>query len=273
MPLLVDTHVHLYPCYDLTQAFSSAFANFSVHLSKLNIDAASTTCALALTERYDCDFFSSLADGSLGPSEGFKIKSLSDRVIEVSLVSESESKFIPQSIFLLRGYQIVTAERIEVLTLGVSSRLPDKKSLIETLSSAAALGGVTVLPWSPGKWSGERGKLVTASLQSAASGSISIGDIFMRAGVFGEPSQFKLVSGKDLRILCGSDPLPFLGDERLIGRYCSYLAAVESGPSISDVDRALAALRSVPSEPIGERSTLAQSVWRTVRNELSRRLG
>ena len=53
MRLIVDTHVHIYPCYDRKLALDNLRSN----LAALDSQAV---CMALLAERYDCGFFAEM---------------------------------------------------------------------------------------------------------------------------------------------------------------------------------------------------------------------
>ena len=51
MRIIADTHVHVYPCYDAREIFSSAFSRLK------QLGGPDAAKAILLTERFDCHFF------------------------------------------------------------------------------------------------------------------------------------------------------------------------------------------------------------------------
>jgi hypothetical protein len=58
MQIVADTHIHIYPCYDLNRSLESLIQN----LSNMNDKAIS---AAFLAERHDCHFFSDVFAGRI----------------------------------------------------------------------------------------------------------------------------------------------------------------------------------------------------------------
>ncbi|MFT5241536.1 MAG: hypothetical protein ACI9X0_002519, partial [Kiritimatiellia bacterium] len=143
MQVVADTHVHLYDGYDMDMALQqlsqrlAAFANDTGHL------------AACLTERKACHAFETLRDGALS-LPAFEISAGDDPSV-LRLSGQ-------HTLNLYSGFQIVTKERLEVLALVCATRIPDGQDLDETIEAVRASGGIPVLPWSPGKWSGSRGE-------------------------------------------------------------------------------------------------------------------
>jgi hypothetical protein len=144
MPIIVDTHVHIYPCYDVHQAFDCALRNLAALETKLGVKASKAIC---ITQ---------------GREPAVKLPEI-------------------ENLFVFHGFQIITEEKLEVLALLASERVADGKSLAQTIKLIREDGGIAVLPWSFGKWWFKRGKILRAYLDSEASGNIMLGDIPLRS--------------------------------------------------------------------------------------------
>jgi len=82
-----------------------------------------------------------------------------------------------------------------------------------------------VLPWAPGKWFGDRGRAVLSVFDSVPSCQFLVGDTSMRPVGWGEPAIMRYAEVKGIKIIAGTDPLPFAGQENLVGSYCTLLEA------------------------------------------------
>lgn len=180
MRLAVDFHAHFYPEFSEARALNV----IATHTRAAKCDAA----VICLTETQSCDWFSKL-DQSGG---------------RVSLVVYHEA--VP--IVFIRGFQIVTAERIELHALGGRKRVIDGASLRESIAQILADEAVPVLPWGVGKWLGERGRVVSDLLSSDLGHRVLVSDSRHRPPLWPQPLQF---TGR--RVLRGSDPLPLAGEE------------------------------------------------------------
>ena len=109
----------------------------------------------------------------------------------------------------MAGRQIVTKEKLEVLALTTDRPFEEGTPIQDTLESVLSVGGIPVIPWGFGKWWGKRGKILTDLLQSQTAPGFSLGDNSGRPGFLPYPSQFEQAQKKGIRILPGSDPLPF----------------------------------------------------------------
>lgn len=212
--LFVDTHVHIYPNYKLDIFFNKALANFEAISNKLNIDDSSIHKLLCLTERFDSNYFESFRnDTKILSKIGLKLDIQSDDRC-IKLTNQNG-----QSLFLLKGYQIVTLEGLEILSLITHSRLCDRLPIRQVISEIKEINGVAVLPWSPGKWYGKRGQIVRALLEEINPSDLHIGDISIRPKSIPDNSILNIAKDKKFKILVGSDPLPTDGEERQVARY------------------------------------------------------
>lgn len=124
-----------------------------------------------------------------------------------------------QTNYLIQGYQIITAEKLEVLALGMTDVIADGLSLSETVEKILKNNAIPVLPWSPGKWLGKRGDVLREFLSSTKKESIFLGDIKGRpttlvGGYFGLPKNNIFSLG--FNNVSGSDPLPLDGEWKRI---------------------------------------------------------
>ena len=231
MAFIADTHVHLYPFFDLTAALRGA-------LQRLGALAPGLPRAIFLTERSDCHFFRDMyerltADASNGASASFENFQFA-RAGENALVATTGG----EKLFIIAGRQIATVERLEVHSLAVDVEIPDGLPLADAIARVCDAGGVPVIPWGVGKWLGARGRLVRDALEKNA--DVLAGDSSMRPTPWPEPC-FRSAA---LRVIAGTDPLPVRGEEQQIGRYATIfdgdLDGCDSAASVRN------ALRRVP---------------------------
>jgi hypothetical protein len=234
--IVIDTHVHLQAGQSAGTLLTAAAANLGA------LAPAGATRAIVLVERVGSDVFTPLARGPL-PAE-------------VRLVTvESSGKALcvrtrgGDDLWVLPGRQVVTAERLEVLLLGMASPLGDGVSAAEAITAAGRLGAVPVLPWAVGKWLGARGSLVASLMHRFADAGLLLADSALRPYGWPEPRVMRTAA----RLLAGTDPLPLAGDSERAGRYAVLLDAAldDSDPHGS----LLAALRdsAVPCRRVGRR--------------------
>lgn len=214
MKIVADTHVHIYPCYDL-QVFSDMLER------NLKTVGTGQTIRLGfLTERYDCNFFDDIKSGKLDLSTMCDNLQISQD--ESSLIRDNGSG---EKCILIPGRQVVAEERIEILALATTVKIPDGMLAVDTVTMILDNGGVPVVAWAPGKWFGARGDVVKNLLDSFNPARLLIGDSSMRPTIWAEPFIMRAARKEGYRIIAGSDPLPFAGEEKIAGTYCSIFDA------------------------------------------------
>lgn len=255
MHIILDTHVHLYPCYDRAVALCTLAAS----LRGLAGDAVRVGL---LTERYDSDAFCALREGGAGTCG---VEPLGNDALRISVPGED------QPIYLVAGWQVVTSERIEVLALCAEDRIEDGCPAGEVIERIHAGGGVPALSWSPGKWLGARGKLIRGILDRHSPGQLVLGDTSLRPFGMPEPSLLRYARRRGYAVVAGTDALPFAGEARLLGTYGSSVDGdfVPDDPAGSI--RSLLANESVRWDMLGKRSRLPTVAVRLWRNRLAKR--
>jgi hypothetical protein len=199
----VDSHIHFHTCFDEGFFFDSCFFN----LSKIGLPAVKNGI-LFFTEGKNEDSFNSLKKKS-------RIKSHSQANLWYEVLPSRDKDSIDVlrnngdgQIIIFPGFQIVTKENLEVLSLGTKKRLSDGNSIENTITEVLSLGGIPVLPWGFGKWYGNRGKKVDEIIMKRIP-NLLLGDNGGRSSLLPYPTQFNLAEANGMKILPGSDPLPF----------------------------------------------------------------
>jgi hypothetical protein len=217
--VLADAHVHVYGCFNLAQFLESAFANFQ-RQAQASDPHADFDALLFLTETAADNWFRALRNQALtGTSTGLEVGA--DWVFSATRENCSLRAQGPdgQRLVLIAGRQVVTAERLEVLALCTSDFFPDGPTLSQVVSSVRNVNGIPVIPWGAGKWTGNRGEILTEFLQEQKHGNIFLGDNSGRPTFWRRPHHFKLAQTKGIRILPGSDPLPFPSEYKRAGSF------------------------------------------------------
>lgn len=263
--ILADGHVHFHACYDVARLLDAAADNFAACDSVADAGAP-RSWMLWLTEAREANFFDRLREGmSVGrnttagqwtfeatPEDGaIRCRDGGGRVIT-----------------LAAGRQIVTGEGIEVLALGTTERIRDGMPIGETLSRAREAGALAVLPWGFGKWLGRRGSIITRQLARAEPGELFLGDNSGRPALAPPPRQFKQAQAAGIRILPGSDPLPFPEECRKVASYGFRLDAADLRPDLVVQAKELLRQAGARVTPFGRRRT----PWEVARNQLAMRL-
>jgi hypothetical protein len=216
--IVIDTHLHLYPEYDLELALRCLSRNLA--------RAAPGTAAVGvLVERRDCHVFAKLRTGQrrVPDRDGTLDVSADGDALRVSL-----DRVAP--LWLLPGRQVVTRERVEVLLLGADLDLPDGMTAAETIRQGLAGGALPVIGWAPGKWFFGRKQVVQRLLQRFNREELLLGDSSLRPGLWGEPLVMRQARRRGFAVVAGSDPLPIAGEERRLGCYATRL---EPAPSLT----------------------------------------
>ena len=225
MKLLIDSHVHVYPNYDLARFFHRAWLNLSSGAVDL-LNGSQTIPVLMLTERHDCSFFRDLIGGRFELPNGLEIRSCGANSVQIGGAGGME-------LVIIAGRQIVSAERIEVLALLADLALKDGQPIDELIPEISRLGAFPVLPWSPGKWFSSRGQKIEQILLAYKPGQIGFSDSALRPAGWPLPRLLQMAGLKSFVVIAGSDPLPLSGEEERAGSYFTAADApsltVESG--------------------------------------------
>ena len=243
MKLIADTHLHIYPFYDVPRALDALLDNLNRHDST----AIKVGC---LTERFDCDVYRQIReDATVLPRERFTVDA-TDKCLEIRRSADGAS------VILLPGQQIITAENLEVLMLNAETRLAEGESAEKTVEQILDAGGIPVVAWGFGKWLGPRGKVVSALVDKYDRHQLAIGDSTMRPGGWPTPGPYRQGAQKGMKLVCGSDPLPFSGEEIRPGSYATAITTTTDETSVSTLFQNLLSNDSIQCQPAGKRSSI-----------------
>jgi len=203
--IFCDAHVHIYDCFDLDHFLDCAWSNFS-GLAESRHLPDDFQGVLMLTEGKTAHWFEKLRDSQV---------SLQRWTVQNTEEADSvvATDINHRQILIINGRQIVTSENLEVLGLAIDSELPDGKPMAEVVKWVNRQNGIPVIPWGFGKWWGRRGRFLTSYLDSIPTNELYLGDNGGRPWFLGTPRHFKQALNDQRRILPGSDPLPFPGEE------------------------------------------------------------
>ncbi len=207
--ILSDTHVHIYSCYPLDRFFDAALQNLSAVATKTN-NTEHTTYALLLAETRADTWFQNARDQK---AESTEWQIISHRDDPATVIAEKRNA----AIYIVAGRQVITRERLEVLMLCSNRMVNDGLSLRETVYTISKAGGVPVIPWGFGKWSGKRSETLDAFLADDVQIPFFLGDNGGRPGILSEPRQFQCMKKRGLPVLPGSDTLPLPHDLHRVG--------------------------------------------------------
>jgi len=254
MKLIADTHIHLYPCYNLITAFD----NLRLNLQQIVPGVAR---AAFFTERSDCDYFAGIRDGTVKVvSNDFRIESLTEK--QGLILIEKDGSLL----YLFSGRQIVSAERIEILALTTDMTIDDGMPAQDVINAVTDTGGVPVLSWAPGKWMFKRKNIISELINSFSPDKMLIGDTSLRPTLWMEPLLMRKAVKKGFSVLAGSDPLPFSGEEKYLGKYGSIInGAFDENKPVASI-RKLLISPDVIKTRAGKRGGLSETIGRLVKN-------
>jgi hypothetical protein len=217
--ILVDAHVHIYPCYNLAAFFNAAHDNFYNEAKRFEVQKSFDAFLLLadLTTGKWFDRIKTCADTNNSPIEmelgSWRIHETGDP-LTIQMVSRDGKK-----LYLVAGRQIITLERIEVLALFSDHPYIDGKSLDNTIASIRNNDAIPVIPWGAGKWMGKRGTLLTNIISRYPANYFMLGDNGGRPKFWPSPTQFAQARSRGTQILPGSDPLPLLNESTRPGSF------------------------------------------------------
>jgi hypothetical protein len=209
MELLADTHVHIHACFDNDLVLNAAVLNF---------DRAAPDCPsedrldlLCLTDVYGRQTDVASCE-TWRQTKSWRFSFQPDRT---SVLAERQDG---RRLHLLLGRQIVSKENLEILALDcryeVRDRTLDLNALIDEIRK---IGGVPVVPWGFGKWTGKRGEVVRQLMETRNDFLLADNGNRLRGTTL--PVLLEEGRRKRFAILAGSDPLPLKSQERRAGAY------------------------------------------------------
>lgn len=214
--ILIDAHVHLYNCFDLDCFLDSALENFSTSARDRN-SSDRFTSLLLLTETSSDRYFQKLSRSVQKRTESTHLPDRpSLKKWTIRLTQENCSLYAhledARGLYIIAGRQIVTAENLEVLALATEQDIEDGQPLETTIERTIAAGGIPVIPWGFGKWIGRRGKILSNLLEEHQFPVLFLGDNSGRPVFWSRPPLFKQAERLGMRVLPGTDPLPFASE-------------------------------------------------------------
>jgi hypothetical protein len=198
---LVDSHVHLHPCFEIEKFFDHCFSNLLKNSTNPSVSGI-----LFLTQTKNENSFEELKKistifDSTKKSAKYFISTLNDNL---SLKVESIENGL--KLFIISSFQIVTKEKLEVLSIGTLNRKSDGLPIEEIIKNVLDDNAIPIIPWGFGKWYGKRGKIINKIMEQNIP-NLFWGDNGGRSNLLPYPSQFR---NPNIKILPGSDPLPFI---------------------------------------------------------------
>ncbi len=248
--VFVDGHVHYYECYHLSRFLDSAAVNFQRGAAESGLRSDAPGCLL-LAETPSEAFFQQLLDGTLvEPTGRWTFESTAENT---SLIARRDRL---AKLVIIAGRQINTREGLEVLALGSHQVFPPGLSLRQALEAIHSNDAIAVLPWGFGKWWFGRGRLLLGVVDTLTADTVYLGDSSARPRISPRPKLFHRAEREGIRILAGTDPLPFPME---VSKPGSYGFAINGKLDLRRPARSLKnLLRQTQTQPhfFGSRSTL-----------------
>lgn len=243
---IVDGHVHLHTAFDVPAFLDAAARNLRMKgaIGGVSHDGSDALPlgVLAFTDMAGQDSLQRIRSECSGSWL------LAGSGEEASLLMTSRCGNDSQSLLLVAGRQVVTAEKIEVLVLGTTDAIADGKPVDETIDYAIAAGGLPVLTWGFGKWLGPN-----ASIIARLAGDIKrhpvlfFADSSVRLAHTPLPAGLRAAKAAGRIVLAGTDPLPIAQEETKAGRLAFKVSApLSSDRPWSQLRKALLALTASP---------------------------
>ena len=267
--ILIDSHVHLYNCFDFDRFFDSAFNNFSNSV-KNSSGLNPFLSVLLLTETSNDRYFQELSRSVKSPGENPNSSHPSPlKKWKLRATGESCSLYAhragTEGLYLIAGRQIVTAENLEVLALASAEDFEDGQPLETTLERTIAAGGIPVIPWGFGKWVGRRGKILGDLLEENKFPVLFLGDNSGRPIFWPRPPLFEQAERQGMRVLPGTDPLPFPRESLRPGGFGFSMAGQLDPEQPARSLKQLLLEEKTPIQPYGS----LENPWRFIRNQIA----
>jgi hypothetical protein len=199
----------MHRCYDVADAFDAAARNLGRVRSDLRLDE--TARAFLWLVEHDEEGSSERIREALDTGDRWRMVGSWGPDLLLREPGGSE-------LTLVRGRQIRTAEDLEVLVVGRTSRIPSGMSLDESVDAGLGDDTLVMIPWGFGKWTGKRGRLVMRAYERYRDDGLLLADTGARAGYRGSLEPFHAAERDGSPILAGSDPFPFPDQVGSIGR-------------------------------------------------------
>jgi hypothetical protein len=265
--ILADAHVHIYRSFNLTSFLESALLNFQAS-SPAGGNSDNYTGLLFLTETRNENYFLELAELSKSGNDRENLLpgwTIVPTYEDCSLYAKSNDD---RGVYLLAGRQIVTAENLEVLALATLGEIQEGLPLEVTIQAVIDRGGIPVIPWGFGKWFGRRGALLGNLLQQEEFPTLCLGDNSGRPVFWPWPSLFQQAQQKMLRILPGTDPLPFASEFSRPGKFGFAITGNLNPAKPAESIKQLLKDTATSIQPYGTLET----PWRFMKNQIAMQL-
>lgn len=173
---------------------------------------------------------------------------------------------------LIRGRQVATVEGLEVLIVGTAVPIPDGSPLLEIVEPWLDREVLVMIPWGFGKWTGRRGRRVAHALDEFAAAGLRLSDTAARPDRMPTPRLLARQASERRLVPLGSDPFPFPGRHRDVGRFGFDVPGLDAG---ADWPAMLEAVRTLDdaASSFGSRFGPVEFATLQLRMQLRKRLG
>jgi hypothetical protein len=212
--IIVDGHVHVYDCYDLDKFFCAAIKNLDNMYTATYPGDNNYQKVLLFTEGKDDDYFSRFkANGNIDKQSEYEFENTQEGCSII--LSKNKHPLC----YILAGRQIVTREKLEVLSVASNQKIEDGLPIKEVVKKLIDNKQIVVLAWGVGKWFFKRGKIIKDIIERYHSPYLFIGDNSARPSFWPTPKLYKLARENNIGNISGSDPLPFIKEQSRVGTY------------------------------------------------------
>jgi hypothetical protein len=218
--ILIDAHVHLWCCFQVSSFLNEAIANFEHEARRFGREDQFQG-VLCVVDPHQEQGFGRLLEyvrrrQTRGLAKDMEEWRLQGAAEDASICLSAGSG---KSAIIISGRQIASEERLEVLALGTRQQFEDSQPARTLLQKVARAGAIPVLPWGVGKWLGRRGQLVEELIEDPDLPPFFLGDSAHRPTFWPQPSQFRRAEEQGIKNLSGSDPLPFPREVQRAGSF------------------------------------------------------
>ena len=226
----VDAHVHIRPESNL---------DAYLELATKRLEAQAPHIALMLTDMRGEQGLKALNEDS-----GWSL----ERHCDVAVARRDRPA---GALWVVQGYQVNTAERLEVLALAAPRAPQEGLSLTDTITQVIESGAVPVLPWGFGKWLGGRARHLAGLIERREFlGQVAFADSGNRPLGWRYPKLLVQAAEQGYAVIHGSDSLPLKGDSTRIGSVGALLQADLDADPVTRLRRALLRPRSNFGQPM-----------------------
>jgi len=212
MKAVVDIHAHVYEWFGVPDWPQQALANLRAAARRAGEADGGGAAVLCVTGTAGAGWRQVLEAqaGRLGDA-GWTLEEWEEGALYLKAPEGGEG------LFLLPARQIATYEGLEILELLNVSDLPEGHAIDYLLNAIPEKGGLAVLPWSPGKWTFRRGRIIRNLIDTYSPGKFLLASSSLLPSPSPAPALLRLARSAGYTIVAGSDPLPVKGEEAYLG--------------------------------------------------------